>query len=50
MKQQVVNSNNALPIDLGLNTPCSIEVSGKKTKCCEKYKKKSIHCKKCPKI
>jgi hypothetical protein len=29
---------------------CSLEMCGKKKKCCKKYKKKAVHCKKCPKL
>jgi len=31
-------------------TQCSFEGCGKKKKCCKKYKKKAVHCKKCPKL
>lgn len=32
------------------NIGCHTCDCSKKSKCCKKYKKKGIHCKKCPKI
>ena len=42
-----------LPINLNfmkLVLPCENCSCGKKKDCCKKYKKKGIHCKKCPKL
>lgn len=40
--------NPATPVfSCGIDCACS---NGKKKECCKKYKKKGVHCKKCPKL
>lgn len=46
MKQQII-VQQSLPQHFA---PCDGCNCGKKKECCKKYKKKGIHCKKCPKV
>lgn len=46
MKQEV-KFNNSVPSPFMTCVDCACS---KKKECCKKYKKKGVHCKKCPKI
>jgi hypothetical protein len=46
MKQQAINSQLFMP----KVATCEGCDCGKKKECCKKYKKKGVHCKKCPKV
>jgi hypothetical protein len=46
MKEKQIN-----PLQEFAFTPCSMDCAcANKKDCCKKYKKKGVHCKKCPKL
>lgn len=46
MKQQLIPSSEIAKVMMSCQN-CSCD---KKKDCCKKYKKKGVHCKKCPKL
>ena len=46
MKQQMID-HQSVPQNFATCAGCNC---GKKKECCKKYKKKGVHCKKCPKL
>lgn len=42
------NTPLSLFSDLNCNTACASNCFKPKTKCCKKYKKKGVNCKRCP--
>jgi len=47
-KENVIGTENTWSKDVEFG--CTSLGCDKKSKCCKKYKKKAVHCKKCPKI